>query len=120
MDIRTIIAKILTIVDYSGDRDAFAAKFVDLCYRDALAEAIIELEDTKESEVVKKINETGGDVEKIKAIVMAEIPQDRIDEHLLWSLRRNLEGALKTIVSMLTDEKKKELSDYVSSLNTGQ
>lgn len=106
-----IIADLLNVIDYDGDREKFTREFLELCSKEALINYIQTLPEAKQTEL-KDASEAGKDP---KDILNDFLSDKEFGEAISNASESVFSDYLKTITPSLSQDQKNKLNSYLSS-----
>ena len=113
---RDIIIKILTIIEYDGNKEEFAHKLIDMFHRQAVLD-VIESIPKENQELLKK--QLSGNItpEMEKTLILQHVTPDKYLEALKKSAQNILSEYLKSITPVLSPKQSAELQTYLNFIN---
>lgn len=113
---RDIIVKILTIIEYDGNKEEFTHKFIDMFHRQAVLD-VIENIPLENQEILKKQLKDNVTPEMEKTLILQHITPDKYLEALKKSAQNILSEYLKSLMPVLSPKQSAELETYLNFIN---
>ncbi len=113
--VQSILTRVLTIINYTKDKQAFAIEFGDMCISKALASVTQPLSDDKKEELMNKIKDIEDPIEAEK-IIGEYVSIDDYQKALEQASSELFENFLETIEPDLSEEQATMLDTYLASL----
>lgn len=111
-----ILLQVLDITAYDSDKDLFVANFTKLCLNKSLLAAIHSLPERKQESLRKKIAEKS---QEEQATIVKEYLDEQSLQATIQQISLEVLGEyLDTIMPVLSEEQKKRLQSYLSSLES--
>ncbi|MBI4040069.1 hypothetical protein HY389_01805 [Candidatus Daviesbacteria bacterium] len=108
MELKKVILQILDIIGYQGDKESYAQKFVEVCYKQALLELILKLpENTPVPEATN--------VEDIQKFISEHFSKEEEVKALESTVSKNLKQYFEAVLPTLSDQQKTQLQNYLQS-----
>jgi len=117
-DFKSVIEKVLTLVGYQDDKDAFVNEFMSLCMRKSLAD-YGELLPEERKKILQQILQES-DPSKVKEEIEPYITTEEFGKILTQNTQMLLQDYFQTIMPTLSEEQKKNLDAYFASLKADQ
>lgn len=113
-DPKTVLTRVLEIIDYPHDKEEFIKEFYLLCYEKALLTYISSLPSKEQKELKAKLPTVSNEE---KTLILDTLSgQDEFKEFMEGATREVFADYIKTIFPTLTEEQCKNLQDYLNSL----
>ena len=113
-NIKSLLEKMLSIIEYQNDRDAFINEFIDLCTQTAFLEYMNLLPEERKREVQQILHEKKS--EKLKENIEPYIETEEYKRLLQENTKKLFLDYLETIMPTLSEEQKNNLDSYLSSI----
>lgn len=114
---KDILTDILAIVDYKGDKNDFAERFIVICQQQAFLEFVESLPKTLQDDLKKKLGDQK-DKEKIKKAMDQYVNTKEFLGKLELVTAKNFKEYIEAIIPTLTLDQKAKLQKYLSSLTS--
>lgn len=113
MDIsyKTVLLKILDLVNYEEDKNAFADEFIGLVQMQAIANLMIGLPHDKQDAIKAELNADTNNPEKVAAVIKANFSEDQLQKAVESAATKGLTDWMKAVESTLSDAQKQKLAD---------
>lgn len=113
---KSIILKTLDIIGYEDDKEDFANKYVDGCYKKTIAGLLETLPKEKQDELTGSIT-SDSSPEQIKDILLKYFSQEQFTEALEKAVGDSFKEYIDSVTLTLSDSQKTELNSYLVSLS---
>jgi len=109
---KTILLKILDIIDYKDDKEVFSHKFFNLVAQQTLGDLVLSLPDDKKKAVEGQLSAETDPI-KLKQIFNSSFTKEQVDEVTLKVTHKAFQDYTRAIVPVLTPDQKQRLQELV-------
>lgn len=106
------IIKILDIIDFSEDKDNFAAKFIEQIKLQSIIDMTNSLSENRKKELKAKISSDPNDAAKVSKILKAYFSDDLLSKSLEDTANSAIADWLKTLSGTLSNQQRENLSKF--------
>ncbi|MBI2613617.1 MAG: hypothetical protein HYW62_02500 [Candidatus Levybacteria bacterium] len=117
MNNHNILLKILEIIGYSDDKDAFVDEFLKNVQMQSVIDLIQSLPQDKQSEIKEKLAQIQNDQNKASDLLKAYFTEEQIQEALKNSSKKAMEEYIKAINPTLSSAQKNNLITFSQQIN---
>ena len=117
-EIKSIIEKVLTLIGYEDDKDAFINEFMNLCMQKSLVDYKNVLPEARKKELHQILQ--GSDPTIVKEQIGPYIKTEEFVQLFTKNIQEFLQDYFQTIMPTLSLEQKNGLDTYFTSLKAGQ
>lgn len=115
-DPTSIIVNLLTAIDYTGDKQAFAEEFITVIYMRALSDLVKSLAEEQQEKVKQECFAVANDIPKIVEVLKKYFTGDQTDNAIENAGKATLEDWLKEVLPSLQDSQKQNLQSALKAL----
>lgn len=113
-----LLIKILEVIDYSDDKDAFISEFTKNVHLQSLLDLISTLPADKQEEIKTKLTPNVNDADKVASTLSAYFTQSQMQDALEAASKDAMTKYVETISPTLSAPQKQELATTFQELQT--
>lgn len=110
-----ILVYTLSLVDYQGNKKAYADKFLRVCQEQIFATLLENLPEEKQESLVEEVK--AKKYKDLRELIEKNFPSEKIFEVSKEVTQKSFAEILQEIIPLLSKEQKTKLDDYLKSLN---
>lgn len=114
-EIINILTKVLTIINYTDDKDKFIDEFIKMCQAKTFTELFNGLPAEKQETLKSELTPSPAP-EKVEEIFLKYFTKEDYQKVFLANLQQQFQEYLQSIFSTLSQEQIKELDEYFRTL----
>lgn len=117
--VNNIIQTTLDIIGYAEDKDEFVKKFIEGCDKKTIADQVSSLPPEKQEELKQELSKSQSQ-EDIKGILAKYFSEEQYSQSLEKVTKSSFQEYIDSVMPALTEEQKKKLDSYLSSLQSSK
>ncbi len=113
-EIRNFLKKILDLISYSDNKDAFIDKFIDVCHQQTLLSLINELPPEKKAQFVQQTKDNSNP-EQINSVIKDYFSDDQYNQALTKTANEGFKAFLEEVSQSLSQTQKDQLTEFLAT-----
>jgi Na+-translocating ferredoxin:NAD+ oxidoreductase RnfG subunit len=114
IDPKETLEKILTIVNYEGDKDAFITSYLALCQQNTLIALLEDLSEEERTSLEQKLDAKTTPEEK-QEVLKSQFSEEQLTEASYNETKKSFGEIMQKLLPTLDDNQKNQLKQYFES-----